>query len=85
MCAGQKLNAEDVYPALEMFTELLKEGAEFQNQKGEPCASVGDFMRAEVQFLECLEIFFFFWPRISVTSQQPLSADGMSVMIFHLP
>ncbi|XP_019953400.2 peroxisomal N(1)-acetyl-spermine/spermidine oxidase [Paralichthys olivaceus] len=47
--SGQKLNAVDVYPAMEMFAELLNEGSEFQNQGGEPCSSVGDFIRSEVQ------------------------------------
>ncbi|KAM4590787.1 peroxisomal N(1)-acetyl-spermine/spermidine oxidase-like [Odontesthes bonariensis] len=47
--SGQKLKAEDVYPALEMFAELLDESSEFQNQKGEPCACVGDFIRTQVK------------------------------------
>ncbi|KAM6916594.1 peroxisomal N(1)-acetyl-spermine/spermidine oxidase [Xenentodon cancila] len=47
--SGQKLNTEDLFPALEMFAELLNASAEFQNQRGEPCASVGDFLRAEVK------------------------------------
>lgn len=55
MCSGQKLNAEDVFAAQEMFAELLTECSEFQGQKGEPCASVGDFIRKEVCFFELLE------------------------------
>ncbi|XP_076598370.1 peroxisomal N(1)-acetyl-spermine/spermidine oxidase [Chaetodon auriga] len=47
--SGQKLNTEDIYPAVEMFNELLNEGANFHSQGGEPWASVGDFIRSEVQ------------------------------------
>ncbi|XP_037535178.1 peroxisomal N(1)-acetyl-spermine/spermidine oxidase [Nematolebias whitei] len=47
--SGQKLNAEDVFSAQEMFAELLTECSEFQGQKGEPCASVGDFIRKEAK------------------------------------
>uniref|UniRef100_A0A8C4GF14 Amine oxidase domain-containing protein n=2 Tax=Dicentrarchus labrax TaxID=13489 RepID=A0A8C4GF14_DICLA len=46
--SGQKLNAEDMNPAKEMFAELLIESSEFQSQGGEPCASVGDFIRSEM-------------------------------------
>lgn len=46
--SGRKLNTEDISPAMEMFVELLSESSEFQNQNGEPCASVGDFVRTEV-------------------------------------
>lgn len=49
-CAGRKLNAEDMNPAKEMFAELLIESSKFQSQGGEPCASVGDFIRSEVHF-----------------------------------
>lgn len=35
--------------ALEIFADLLNQGSEFQNQKGEPFASVGEFIRSEVQ------------------------------------
>lgn len=46
--AGRRLTAEDVYPACEMFAELLEESWEVQSEGGEPCASVGDFIRSEV-------------------------------------
>ncbi|KAM3606035.1 uncharacterized protein V6R79_009707 [Siganus canaliculatus] len=46
--SGQKLNAEDVRPALDMFAELMYQSGEFQSQGGEPFASVGDFIRSEV-------------------------------------
>lgn len=48
MCAGKRLKAEDVYPAVEMFAELLSESSQFKSHGGEPVASVGDFIRAEV-------------------------------------
>ncbi|XP_041865576.1 peroxisomal N(1)-acetyl-spermine/spermidine oxidase-like [Melanotaenia boesemani] len=47
--SGRKLSTEDISPALGMVVELLSESSEFQNQNGEPCASVGDFMRTEVK------------------------------------
>ncbi|KAM4729246.1 peroxisomal N(1)-acetyl-spermine/spermidine oxidase-like [Anableps anableps] len=47
--SGRKLSIDDIYPAQEMFVELLNESSEFQNQQGEPCASVGDFIRSEVR------------------------------------
>ncbi|XP_062257224.1 peroxisomal N(1)-acetyl-spermine/spermidine oxidase-like [Platichthys flesus] len=47
--SGRKLNAEDVFPALEMFAELLNEGSEFPNQGGEPFSNMGEFIRSEVQ------------------------------------
>lgn len=50
MCAGRKLNIEDVAPAVEMFAELLEQSSEFQSQGGEPYASMGDFIRSEVHF-----------------------------------
>lgn len=50
--AGRKLNAEDFDPAKEMFIELLTESSDFQSKGGEPCASVGDFIRSEVHFLQ---------------------------------
>ncbi|KAF3708278.1 Peroxisomal N(1)-acetyl-spermine/spermidine oxidase [Channa argus] len=46
--SGQKLKAEDIYPAQDMFVELLYESSEFQNKGGEPWASVGDFIWSEV-------------------------------------
>ncbi|XP_056148407.1 peroxisomal N(1)-acetyl-spermine/spermidine oxidase isoform X2 [Lampris incognitus] len=45
--SGKKLRAEDTYPAVSMFAELLDESAEFHSRGGEPRASVGDFIRAE--------------------------------------
>ncbi|XP_030297293.1 peroxisomal N(1)-acetyl-spermine/spermidine oxidase-like [Sparus aurata] len=47
--SGRKLNAEDFDPAKEMFIELLTESSDFQSKGGEPCASVGDFIRSEVK------------------------------------
>ncbi|XP_029305563.1 peroxisomal N(1)-acetyl-spermine/spermidine oxidase [Cottoperca gobio] len=47
--SGRKLNAEDIYPAQEMFFELMYESSEFESEGGEPWASVGDFVRSEVQ------------------------------------
>ncbi|XP_015233100.1 PREDICTED: peroxisomal N(1)-acetyl-spermine/spermidine oxidase [Cyprinodon variegatus] len=47
--SGRKLNVEDISPAAELFTELLGESSEFQNQKGEPYPCVGDFIRSEVR------------------------------------
>ncbi|KAM4599611.1 peroxisomal N(1)-acetyl-spermine/spermidine oxidase isoform 2-T2 [Fundulus diaphanus] len=47
--SGRKINVEDVYPAQELFAELLSECSEFQNHQGEPCASAGDFIRSEVR------------------------------------
>uniref|UniRef100_A0A3P9QDK9 Polyamine oxidase n=1 Tax=Poecilia reticulata TaxID=8081 RepID=A0A3P9QDK9_POERE len=52
--SGRKLSEKDIYPALEMFTMLLNESSEFQNQQGEPYASVGDFIRSEVR-QRCVE------------------------------
>lgn len=46
--AGQKLNVEDIIPAEEMFTELLKESSTFVTGGGEPFASVGEFIRTQV-------------------------------------
>ncbi|XP_013870195.1 peroxisomal N(1)-acetyl-spermine/spermidine oxidase isoform X1 [Austrofundulus limnaeus] len=47
--SGRKLSAEDVFSAQELFYELMTECSEFQGQKGEPCASVGDFLRREAK------------------------------------
>ncbi|XP_003964196.2 peroxisomal N(1)-acetyl-spermine/spermidine oxidase [Takifugu rubripes] len=47
--SGRKLNVEDIIPAEEMFSELLKESSEFVNGGGEPFASVGEFIRTRVQ------------------------------------
>lgn len=47
--SGRKLNAEDVFPAQEMFFEVLCQSSEFHCEGGEPLASVGDFIRSEVQ------------------------------------
>ncbi|XP_070696755.1 peroxisomal N(1)-acetyl-spermine/spermidine oxidase-like [Pempheris klunzingeri] len=46
--SGRKLTAEDMDPAREMFAELLYDSSEVQSE-GEPFASVGDFVRSEVQ------------------------------------
>lgn len=46
--AGRKLSVEDIIPAEEMFSELLKESSEFVNGSGEPFASVGEFIRTRV-------------------------------------
>ncbi|XP_061766254.1 peroxisomal N(1)-acetyl-spermine/spermidine oxidase [Nerophis ophidion] len=46
--SGRKLSLEDVYPANEMFGELLDESSEFQERGGEPWPTVGQFIRAEV-------------------------------------
>lgn len=56
--AGRKLNAEDFDPAKEMFIELLIESSDFQNKGGEPCASVGDFIRSEVHFFQWLQLLY---------------------------
>ncbi|KAM9365198.1 peroxisomal N(1)-acetyl-spermine/spermidine oxidase-like [Pholidichthys leucotaenia] len=47
--SGRKLNEEDISPALEMFAELLYESSQFHIQGGEPFASVGEFIKSEVQ------------------------------------
>lgn len=46
--AGRKLNVEDIIPAEEMFSELLKESSKFVDGGGEPFASVGEFIRTQV-------------------------------------
>ncbi|XP_033956159.1 peroxisomal N(1)-acetyl-spermine/spermidine oxidase-like isoform X3 [Pseudochaenichthys georgianus] len=46
---GRKLNAEDVYPAEEMFYELIYESSKFESQGGEPWACVGDFIRSKAE------------------------------------
>ncbi|XP_028982707.1 peroxisomal N(1)-acetyl-spermine/spermidine oxidase-like [Betta splendens] len=46
--SGRKLNAEDVYPAQDMFVELLSDISDLHTQGGEPCPSVGEFIRSEV-------------------------------------
>lgn len=51
MCAGQKLSAEDMYPAQKMFAELLNETSSFYSQGETAWASVGDFIRSEVHFI----------------------------------
>lgn len=48
MCAGRRINAEDIYPAQDMFVELLYESSQYQSQGGEPWPSVGEFIRSEV-------------------------------------
>ncbi|XP_068424216.1 peroxisomal N(1)-acetyl-spermine/spermidine oxidase [Clinocottus analis] len=47
--SGRKLNTDDMYQTLEMFAELMNESSKFESQGGEPLASVGDFVRSEVQ------------------------------------
>ncbi|XP_033956158.1 peroxisomal N(1)-acetyl-spermine/spermidine oxidase-like isoform X2 [Pseudochaenichthys georgianus] len=47
--SGRKLNAEDVYPAEEMFYELIYESSKFESQGGEPWACVGDFIRSKAE------------------------------------
>ncbi|XP_034057697.1 peroxisomal N(1)-acetyl-spermine/spermidine oxidase-like [Gymnodraco acuticeps] len=47
--SGRKLNAEDIYPAQEMFLELMSEVSKFESQGGEPWACVGDFIRSEAE------------------------------------
>lgn len=42
------MNLEDIYPATEMFSELMQECSEFYWQGGEPYASVGDYIQAQV-------------------------------------
>lgn len=54
-CVGRKLNPEDISPAFEMFFELMNESSEFHDQGGEPCASVGDFIRSEVHCFQGLQ------------------------------
>uniref|UniRef100_A0A7N8YDH2 Polyamine oxidase n=1 Tax=Mastacembelus armatus TaxID=205130 RepID=A0A7N8YDH2_9TELE len=39
----------DLYAAREMLAELLDECSVFQSEGGEPCTSVGEFIRSEVQ------------------------------------
>ncbi|XP_047458117.1 peroxisomal N(1)-acetyl-spermine/spermidine oxidase [Mugil cephalus] len=46
--SGRQLSAEDIYPAQEMFAELLNECSEFHSEGREPKACVGDFIRSEV-------------------------------------
>ncbi|XP_074501428.1 peroxisomal N(1)-acetyl-spermine/spermidine oxidase-like isoform X1 [Sebastes fasciatus] len=47
--SGRKLNPEDFSPVKEMFVELLEESSEFASGGGAPFASLGDFIRSEVQ------------------------------------
>lgn len=46
------MNLEDLYPATELFSELMHECSEFHLQGGEPYASVGDYIRAQVYSME---------------------------------
>ncbi|XP_054655588.1 peroxisomal N(1)-acetyl-spermine/spermidine oxidase isoform X1 [Dunckerocampus dactyliophorus] len=46
--SGRKLSIEDVYPAQQMFAELLVECSAFHERGGEPWPSVGQFIRTEV-------------------------------------
>uniref|UniRef100_UPI003AAB3A54 peroxisomal N(1)-acetyl-spermine/spermidine oxidase n=1 Tax=Centroberyx gerrardi TaxID=166262 RepID=UPI003AAB3A54 len=45
--SGQKLSAEDMTPAMDLFAELLDESSDFESQGGEPFASVGEYIRAQ--------------------------------------
>ncbi|KAJ3610811.1 hypothetical protein NHX12_022902 [Muraenolepis orangiensis] len=47
--SGQKLTAEDMSPAVDLFAELLGEASEAQSLGGEPQASLGDFIRTETR------------------------------------
>lgn len=47
--SGRRLTLEELDPAREMFEKLLTESSEFAIKGGEPKASVGDFIRSEVQ------------------------------------
>ncbi|XP_026211777.1 peroxisomal N(1)-acetyl-spermine/spermidine oxidase [Anabas testudineus] len=47
--SGRRINAEDIYPAQDMFVELLYESSQYQSQGGEPWPSVGEFIRSEVR------------------------------------
>ncbi|XP_029926477.1 peroxisomal N(1)-acetyl-spermine/spermidine oxidase [Myripristis murdjan] len=44
--SGRRLSAEDMFPAVEMFAELLEESVKFENG-GEAWPSVGEYIRAE--------------------------------------
>ncbi|XP_063730487.1 peroxisomal N(1)-acetyl-spermine/spermidine oxidase-like isoform X2 [Eleginops maclovinus] len=47
--SGSKLNAEDIYPAQDMFLELMSEISQFKSEGEEPWACVGDFIRSEAE------------------------------------
>ncbi|XP_029376196.1 peroxisomal N(1)-acetyl-spermine/spermidine oxidase isoform X3 [Echeneis naucrates] len=47
--SGRRLKAETLRPAVEVFFELMQESSEFHSKGGEPCASVGDFIRSKLQ------------------------------------
>ncbi|GAA6213838.1 peroxisomal N(1)-acetyl-spermine/spermidine oxidase-like isoform X1 [Lates japonicus] len=47
--SGQRLNAEHVNPALELFHELVAETSQFKNQEETQWASVGHFIRSEAR------------------------------------
>uniref|UniRef100_UPI003AAD8E4C peroxisomal N(1)-acetyl-spermine/spermidine oxidase-like n=1 Tax=Centroberyx gerrardi TaxID=166262 RepID=UPI003AAD8E4C len=45
--SGQKLGAEVMTPAMDLFAELLDESSDFESKGGEPFASVGEYIRAQ--------------------------------------
>ncbi|CAJ1067563.1 Hypothetical predicted protein [Xyrichtys novacula] len=47
--SGRRLTLEEYMPAQEMFDKVLNESSEFASKGGEPTASVGDFLRSEIQ------------------------------------
>lgn len=49
---GRKVNLEDIYPATEMFSELMQECSEFHWQGRKSYASVGDFIQTQVYSME---------------------------------
>ncbi len=57
-CAGERLSAERMSPALEMFKELVNDTSQIKNQKETAWASVGHFIRSEVHRLSVATIIF---------------------------
>ncbi|KAF7653523.1 hypothetical protein LDENG_00081980, partial [Lucifuga dentata] len=47
--SGQKLSMEDLYPAQELFAELLNEASQFEHGGEASWASVGEFIRSEAR------------------------------------
>ncbi|KAK5853959.1 hypothetical protein PBY51_015068 [Eleginops maclovinus] len=47
--SGRKLNAEDIFPAEQLFYELIYESSKCESQGGETWACVGDFIRSEAE------------------------------------
>lgn len=58
-------------PALEMYDELMNDTSQFKNKKETPWASLGHFMRSEVNHLLTTETF------ILVTRSQELNDNQM--------